>query len=181
MMIFIPVSNFGDQPLHQIPFNISIFQFQFILKYPHICHTQKNSKLNLEPNATMVTLAGWNLSRVSQGQVGVAQNKLYWHHSSLNLAVKVKRFFPFRLVPKNPTRGHQRFRCLAGEYKCNSNRNKTYLLVTSLCARAFCKDTIYCHPWILIVLILLSQFLLNCIRVLEGTDCRPTDQLCFKF
>jgi hypothetical protein len=36
------------------------------------------------------------------------------------------------------------------------------------------------HPWILI-LILLSQFLLNCLRVLEELDCIQTDYLCYEF
>ena len=35
---------------------------------------------------------------------GVAQNLLYWHHSSLNLSKKIG-FFPFNWVPENPTRG----------------------------------------------------------------------------
>ena len=36
--------------------------------------------------------------------LGVAQNYLYWHHSSLNLSKKIG-FFPFNWVPENPTRG----------------------------------------------------------------------------
>ena len=49
----------------------------------------------------------------------------------------------------------------------------------SLCSTWNTFSIIWTHPWILI-LISISQFLLKCIRVLEETDCRPTNFLCYE-
>ena len=61
-----------------------------------------------------------------QDVAGVAQNQLYWHHSSLKKG-----------PAENLTRGAQRYRFKAGNYESNPNHNKSNLLVSSLLTKAF--------------------------------------------
>ena len=111
---------------------------------------------------------------------GVAQNQLYWHHSSLNLS-KRRGIFSFGLVPENLTRGSQRYKFKAGEYEFNPNHNKSHLLVTSLLTQAFKMIVIRQAVRMLFTVIINYHDGLNCLRELEETDCKPTDWLCYDF
>ena len=104
--------------------------------------------------------------------------------SQLTKPLKVKRPFSFfGLFPEPLTRGPQRYRFKAGKYEFNPNHNKSNLLVTSILTKAFKMAVIRQAIRMLFTVILNYHdgLLLNCLRVVEETDCRPTDWLCYEF